>query len=459
MIFNVAAFADTEPSAITNKEYYIAQSDLIDKYCDGIITFEQYQEQSQSLTNEYVNSNTVGGVVNNGVLNVSNTMSALSMKLGSTVDKYGDEARGYISDWWNSTCNKKGVPTETTKTSDMDMRGYGACYFYIDSSGFKYYVYCNYIVIYENNTYTRFAPTRTFLDNGRGFYNWYSSGSNYNFTGDLNGNEIFYGDVRYADGTPYPTNDNYTYGTIKKYDEMTENHLEDLIDDFSDKITLENPDLSSLEGLLNAIYARLGTLDSDNDNGLLSQINESILSLSDSISDLSTSIETSLNDLKETVSSLVSSGSDDTDKDTNTGTNTETHEISGTLYNVIPLEKNWLQAITHDKANLHVEYQGKSYYLEDDGTLKLDDKYYKVDMNYSSTLDEILYTLIDIRDSVNLLTEEEKKMSFDDFFDLKLTDLKKDFDDNFAFKDNLKEFLSNIFEEFEKAVPKYESGE
>lgn len=80
-------------------------------------------------------------------------------------------------------------------------------------------------------------------------------------------------------------------------------------------------------------------------------------------------------------------------------------------------------------------------------------------MNYSSTLDEILDTLLDIRDSVSLLTEEEKKMSFDDFFDLKLTDLKSDFDENFAFKDNIKDFLSNIFYEFEKAVPKYESGD
>ena len=190
---------------------------------------------------------------------------------------------------------------------------------------------------------------------------------------------------------------------------------------------------------------------------MLSDINSSIQSLNSSISEASSSIETAINDLKETVSSLLSNEDDNTDNDT------VKHEIAGTLYNVIPLEKNWLRkfsdTVFDNKANLKVEYEGKVYYLEDDGTLKLGDKYYKVDMNYSSTLDEILDTLLDIRDSVSLLTEEEKKMSFDDFFDLKLTDLKSDFDENFAFKDNIKDFLSNIFYEFEKAVPKYESGD
>lgn len=459
MIFNIAVFADTDPSSMTNKEYYASQSYLIDKYCDGEITFEQFQEQSQSVTNEYVTANTVGGVLQGGALNASNTVSALTQKVGSTVDKYGDEARGYVSDWWNSTCNKKGVPTETTQTSNMDMRGYKACCLSINNYGEQYYKYSNYIIIDSSNSsyYFRAGPCRMFTVYPNGYSDWWSSETSSSINESYTSNDKFYGDIRYADGTPYPTDDEYTYSTVKKYDEMTEKQLEDLINGFSDKMTLESPDLSSLEGLLNAIYARLGTLDSDNDNGLLTQINDSILALNGSINDLSTSIETSLNDLKETVSSLVSSGSDDSGTDKDTGI--EKHEIAGTLYNVIPLEKNWLQKITHDKTNLHVEYQGKQYYLEDDGTLKLGDKYYNVDMNYASTLDEILYTLLDIRDSVNLLTEEEKKMSFDDFFDLKLNDLKTNFDENFAFKDNLKDFLSNIFDEFEKSVPKYESGD
>ena len=235
---------------------------------------------------------------------------------------------------------------------------------------------------------------------------------------------------------------------------MSERDLEDLINDLVEAIEQNNPDLSTIEGLLKAIYYRLGTLDGDDDNGLLSQINTSIQSLNASISDLSTSIETSINDLKETITSLFSNG----DKKDDDNTETEKHEISGTLYNVIPLEKNWIQKITHDKTNLHVEYQGKEYYLESDGTLLLDGKYYNVDMNYSSTLDEILYTLFDIRDSLELLTEEEKQMSFSDFFDLKFNDFKFDFDEKFEFKDNLKSFLDNVFETFENSVPEYSGG-
>lgn len=289
-IFNIAVFADTEPSAMTNKEYYAAQSYLIDKYCDGEITYEQFQEQSQAVTNEYVTANTVGGVLQGGALNASNTVSALTQKVGSTVDKYGDEARVYVSDWWNSTCNKKGVPTETTQTSNMDMKGYGALLNidYVDPNYWDTLNYCDFIVIYRYS-YGDYYDTNTVSKNGQFIMikngsigtqyatqgsNHYSGGSG--SMGKIENSDsvkyLFYGDVRYEDGTSYPTDDEYTTATVKKYYDMTEKQLEDLIDNFSDKITLENPDLSSLEGLLNAIYARMGTLDSDNDNELLSEI-------------------------------------------------------------------------------------------------------------------------------------------------------------------------------------------
>lgn len=59
-------------------------------------------------------------------------------------------------------------------------------------------------------------------------------------------------------------------------------------------------------------------------------------------------------------------------------------EIAGTLYNVIPKDKNFFQNLTH-KDTMLVEYEGKNYYLETDGTLLYkDNKYYFVDMNYFS---------------------------------------------------------------------------
>lgn len=73
-------------------------------------------------------------------------------------------------------------------------------------------------------------------------------------------------------------------------------------------------------------------------------------------------------------------------KEGNFGTSPEAHghEISGTLYNVKPLDKNWFNKLFHDKENLKVEYEGTTYYLEDCGCLKLGDKYYSVNMNYDA---------------------------------------------------------------------------
>ena len=445
--------ASDEP-IITNQEYYAAQSYLIAKYKDGKISYSEFQQQSQAVTDEFVTNNTIGGVLQAGALNASNTVSAVSQKIGNTVQKYGDNAREYISDYVSDFFSNY------TKLSDKpttDLKG-GVAAVKIKHNDGSYEIYYGNTngELYHNsatstNVYLKIYRREMYKSNGELIR---SDDYNSSISTGYDHLVTIYGSWKWReDDTQAETDDEFE--TISDYDfsQASERELEELLKKLLNEMELKEPDLSSIEGLLNAIYARLGTLDSDNDNSLLSDINSSIRSLNSSISEASSSIETAINDLKDTVSSLLSNKDDDTDTDT------EKHEISGTLYNVIPVEKNWLQKITHDKTNLLVEYQGKQYYLESDGTLKLDDKYYNVDMNYASTLDEILYTLLDIRDSVSLLTEEEKKMSFDDFFDLKLTDLKTDFDEKFAFKDNLKDFLSNIFDEFENAVPKYESGD
>lgn len=446
---------------MTTQEYYSSQAYLFTQLKDKKIDYPTYSERSKAVTDKYISDNTIiddiGEHLGNGAKYASDKIGALGQKIGDTIDKYGNAAYDYLSSLGAGLLDGYTVQNQVPTT---DLKGYGALLVrYRPDGTITYRCYCDYIVLNDS----------TAMLYGKLHYVHYDSHGNFqyeededkgdSFLGTTNApNHKYYGDVRnYRDGTQAPTDDSYE--TISDYDftQATDKELDELISDLLNEFELQMPDLSSIEGLLNAIYARLGTLDSDNDNSLLSDINSSIQSLNSSISEASSSIETAINDLKETVSSLLSNEDDNTDNDT------VKHEISGTLYNVIPLEKNWLRkfsdTVFDNKANLKVEYEGKVYYLEDDGTLKLGDKYYKVDMNYSSTLDEILDTLLDIRDSVSLLTEEEKKMSFDDFFDLKLTDLKSDFDENFAFKDNIKDFLSNIFYEFEKAVPKYESGD
>ena len=63
------------------------------------------------------------------------------------------------------------------------------------------------------------------------------------------------------------------------FDDMSDDDLIDFLDKLLEDLRLSYPDLSNLEGLLNAILAKLGTLDSDNDNELLMQILAAIQAL------------------------------------------------------------------------------------------------------------------------------------------------------------------------------------
>lgn len=483
-ILNISVFADDTAlggsenggggsggnrDVVALNEFEIAFADVTQKYVDGDITYTEWNEQQNALLEDFYNKNTsASGDVIAPAYAIGKRFEGFAQKIGETVSTFGDDARQRVADWWNGVTSD--VPTETVQTSTTDLMGAGAMMKRIDSSSMTFLNTWDYIVIEpygDNNVRVHFYTdtvtkayqvidgiiqppseqdiqyTTLVLDYVGGCF--YYEGTKLT---------TFYGDVRYMDGTQFPTDDEYEISTKKDFDEMSASDLDDLLNDFAEELERQMPDLSTIEGLLKAIYARMGKLDSDNDNGLLSQINSSIQALNASISNFSTGIETSINDLKETITSLFSNG--DIKDDDNT--ETKEHEISGTLYNVIPLEKNWLQKITHNKTNLHVEYQGKEYYLESDGTLLLDGKYYNVDMNYASTLDEILYTLLDIRDSVNLLTEEERQMPFSDYFDLKFNDFKFDFDEKFAFKDNLKTFIENVFNTFESSIPEYVGG-
>lgn len=123
----------------------------------------------------------------------------------------------------------------------------------------------------------------------------------------------------------------------------------------------------------------MGKLDSDNDNALLSAINTSILKLVNADKDKPDSEENTNEELVNTLLEIR-----DMIKEGDFGTSPEAHghEISGTVYNVIPLDKDWLNNMVHNRQNLKVNYQGQTYYLEDCGCLKLGDKYYTPNMNY-----------------------------------------------------------------------------
>ena len=309
-ILNISAFATSEPSVMTSQEYKASQSYLIEKYCNGDITFLEWQEQQAAVNTEFLESNkSVGDTAYALAVTTSNQFSGIAQKISSSIEKWGDGARERVKDWWNDVCNKNNVPTETTQTSTMDMYGYGACVVVIYGGDLQYR-YCQYIVIdLENNLFTPYAPCQnlTFYKSGplwgKVTYNSYKQ--------DLDFSKYkFYGDVRYIDGTQAPTDDEWEYGSIKKFDEMPEKDLEDLLNDFSEEMERQNPDLSSIEGLLRAIYARMGTLDSDNDNQLLSEILTAIKAIKSTDTD-----NTELLELLEDIKNALVFG-DDENKDT-----------------------------------------------------------------------------------------------------------------------------------------------
>ena len=183
----------------------------------------------------------------------------------------------------SNVCNTNNVPTETTQTPSTDLGGYGAyaiMTYYENGKFNKVYYYSDYITVLNSEDIRNIFVSNSsrhyihYVD-GEKVFDWDVALSNisHGFSErQTNCSVQYFGDVRYEDGTKAPTDDEFITGTIKKFDDMTEKDLEDLLNDFAEEAERQNPDLSSLEGLLNAIYARLGSLDSDNDNQLLSEI-------------------------------------------------------------------------------------------------------------------------------------------------------------------------------------------
>ena len=376
LAFPFVVSADYE-TGMTNQEYYAAQSYLIAKYKDGKISYSEFQQQSQAVTDEFVYKNTVGGVLQSGALNASNTFNAVSQKIGDTVQKYGDSARDYLSSIVSNFFDDYTVLNDKPTT---DLNGSGALFEWYNPDGYlTNRVYCEYIIRDPSGSFKCYGDIHEIIYYPNGTiqneykYPYGGTGKYVSWT-SMPEYQKFYGDVRYEDGTQAPTDD--TFETITDYDftQATEKELEDLIKDLLNEFELQMPDLSSIEGLLNAIYARLGTLDSDNDNELLASVNAAVLALVKSNGDNNKALLDELLKFREDLKNGTV-GSD---------SSAHGHEISGTLYNVIPLDKNWLNKIFHDKENLKVQYEGKTYYLEDCGCLKLDDKFYTPNMNYDS---------------------------------------------------------------------------
>ncbi len=386
VLFNINA------SALTSQEYEQEILGLLYDLKNGYITPEQYEQYENEVTTRFIESNTdSNGVVDTVAENIANTVKSITEGIGEAVQKTGDNFKDWLSDIFDDFETQEEIPT-------IDLQGNGALIVATKSNGYVYKQYCEYVILEINDTYPagRYVPKNTtsamvYTTDGR---SWESTQNAFPVK-DYQSVQV-YGDVRYENGETAPSTEiPTTSDTVFNIDELSDNELDELLKDILEELERQNPDLSTIEGLLESIYYRLGALDSDNDNALLSDINTSILALANDSSN-EEMIEILL-EIRDGLKNGDSGTSEDenTDEDSGeTGDSSGTSDghpdhICGTVYNVKPLDKNWLNKLFTDATELKVEYQGSKYYLQSCGCLLLDDKYYSVDMNYDS------YTNID----------------------------------------------------------------
>lgn len=171
---------------------------------------------------------------------------------------------------------------------DSVLAGYGAVCIRtdnIDNTVAKYYG--DYGIIYEVGTASIFADDILRLLDFRGngeFTEKHFSKSAQCYNGADRYTVIYMGDWRKENGDASDKTTELPEKEIPSFDDddLSDDDLIDFLDKLLEDLRLSYPDLSNLEGLLNAILAKLGTLDSDNDNELLSQILTAIEALKNS---------------------------------------------------------------------------------------------------------------------------------------------------------------------------------
>jgi len=245
-------------------------------FTEGDISYEQFTNRTSEIVGDYMSEYTDrAGLA---------FMSEISGKISETVAKYGLDAPAYVSEWIYDIIDDF---TETEEVSTTDKNGYSTMISITNQYGMiQQFSWNGYIVVYPQDDgtieyYCCWADCeRHYYYYNAGYEETKTSTASYNATYKSSDYNIsVYGDVRYEDGSPAPTDDETATVTKINLDELSDTELEELLEDILEELERQNPDLSNIEGLLEAIYYRLGSLDSDNDNELLSQVLVAIQSL------------------------------------------------------------------------------------------------------------------------------------------------------------------------------------
>ena len=382
-------------SALTSQEYEQEILGLLYDLENGYITPEQYEQYENEVTTRFIESNTdSNGVVDTVAENIANTVKSITEGICEAVQKTGDNFKDWLSDIFDDFETQEEIPT-------IDLQGNGALIVATKSNGYVYKQYCEYVILEFTDNYPagEYVPKNTtsamvYTTDGR---SWKSTQSSFPII-DYQSVQV-YGDVRYENGETAPSTEiPTTSDTVFNIDELSDNELDELLKDILEELERQNPDLSTIEGLLSAIYYQVCGINSKMIT--YDQCNALIMSLISSNNENAQDIINALFEIREDLKNEDSGTSEDenTDEDSGeTGDSSETSDghpdhICGTVYNVKPLDMNWLVKLTSDPAEVKVEYQGNSYYLESCGCLKLtkdtflgfggEDGYYTVDMNY-----------------------------------------------------------------------------
>lgn len=282
-----------------NFDYFLSNfRSYYEDYKSGNSTWGEFIEKTLAETRKL-------GLNNQTAINGYKDLIALLESLGIDVDDF----------WTDFYYQRNGGSVD-----DSSLKGMGALAVikYKESyrnsySSFDFYYYGEYGVVDVND-----SGTWCYIYNG--YYDNYSvmtgklHQSNMTFSGGkqcYSPNDVeyrtleLYGDWRYADGTPAIDNiTEFPDKVVPPYDDdsIPEDDLIDFLEDLLNKLALQFPDLSTVEGLLAAILAKLDTLDSDDDAVLLGQINAAIISLANNTQAGNEQLITTLNDLKESIS-------------------------------------------------------------------------------------------------------------------------------------------------------------
>lgn len=350
---------------------------VVNDWRNGDITYEQYVDYTALLAEECaeVLSDSVG----------LELISQINGKIAYAVTEFGGKAPYYVSGWIDDILNDY---TKSETVSTTDRKGYGAMLYFVgDSMNNPYAVYCEYIVVSETG-----SPPSVYAEPfGEELIDYYNKDGSFSRTeqitwspGLLLSKCRVYGDVRYSDGSQAPTDDEYINQDTHDFTGLNDSELEELLNKLLEELNRNNPDLSTIEGLLSAIYYQTTGI---NDKMITyDECNALIMSLLQSNNQNAESIVNALMQLRDDLLNNDNSG------DGNTGTegggessgtsDGHPNHICGTVYNVKPLDMNWIEKLVTDPTEVKVQYQNKAYFLESCGCLLIDDKYYSIDMNY-----------------------------------------------------------------------------